>query len=291
MRSTTRRAPTPRCARRSPTSCSKMPRGAQVIYPKDLGPILMLADIVPGRAGARVGRRLRRAVDDAAARPGADDHRLRAPRRLRRPRPARTSTRFLGADVLAATDVEVRDCYEGIDETGPRPRRARPARAVAGREARRARRCARAASCRLHADDHPGRRSCARRSSRAPFAHGRDARGAPPRLARRGPVGAARPPHGRPHRLPHPRPAAAELGVLPSCARLAAVSCGFAATRHRACRVASPVGSAPEPQPLVNTLDVALAAMMVAGVRPSPSRWSRTCWSARTSPTSARCAR
>ena len=26
----------------------KMPRGAQVIYPKDLGPILMLADIYPG---------------------------------------------------------------------------------------------------------------------------------------------------------------------------------------------------------------------------------------------------
>ncbi|MEZ5239814.1 MAG: hypothetical protein R2716_12990 [Microthrixaceae bacterium] len=26
----------------------KMPRGAQVIYPKDLGPILMLADIGPG---------------------------------------------------------------------------------------------------------------------------------------------------------------------------------------------------------------------------------------------------
>jgi len=26
----------------------KMPRGAQVIYPKDLGPILMLADVFPG---------------------------------------------------------------------------------------------------------------------------------------------------------------------------------------------------------------------------------------------------
>ena len=28
----------------------KMPRGAQVIYPKDLGPLLMLADIYPGAA-------------------------------------------------------------------------------------------------------------------------------------------------------------------------------------------------------------------------------------------------
>ena len=45
----------------------KMPRGAQVIYPKDLGPILMLADIFPGRPGARVGRRVGRAVDDDAA--------------------------------------------------------------------------------------------------------------------------------------------------------------------------------------------------------------------------------
>mgnify|MGYP003820486993 CR=1 FL=1 len=29
----------------------KMPRGAQVIYPKDLGPILLLADIFPGECG------------------------------------------------------------------------------------------------------------------------------------------------------------------------------------------------------------------------------------------------
>ena len=50
---------TPRCARRCRTTCSKMPRGAQVIYPKDLGPILLLADIYPGRPGARVGRRVR----------------------------------------------------------------------------------------------------------------------------------------------------------------------------------------------------------------------------------------
>ena len=39
---------TPCCARRSRTSCVEMPRGAQVIYPKDLAPICMLADIGPG---------------------------------------------------------------------------------------------------------------------------------------------------------------------------------------------------------------------------------------------------
>ena len=33
------------------------PRGAQVIYPKDLGPILMLADIFPGARVVEAGDR------------------------------------------------------------------------------------------------------------------------------------------------------------------------------------------------------------------------------------------
>ena len=37
----------------------EMPRGAQVIYPKDLAPICMLADIGPGRAGVRVAASVR----------------------------------------------------------------------------------------------------------------------------------------------------------------------------------------------------------------------------------------
>ena len=37
----------------------KMPRGAQVIYPKDLGPILMLADIFPGARVLESRRRVR----------------------------------------------------------------------------------------------------------------------------------------------------------------------------------------------------------------------------------------
>jgi tRNA (adenine57-N1/adenine58-N1)-methyltransferase len=92
----------------------KMPRGAQVIYPKDLGPILMLADVAPGarvlesgvgsgalsmtllRAGAHVvGYELRqdfadRAMGNVAA--------------------------FLGDEVMGRYRVEQRDCYEGIDE-------------------------------------------------------------------------------------------------------------------------------------------------------------------------------
>lgn len=92
----------------------KMPRGAQVIYPKDLGPLLMLADIFPGarvlesgvgsgalsmtmvRAGAEVvGYELR---DDFARRAQAN------------------VAEFLGADAVARYRVELRNCYDGVDE-------------------------------------------------------------------------------------------------------------------------------------------------------------------------------
>ena len=90
----------------------KMPRGAQVIYPKDLGAILIQADIGPGmrvleagvgsgalsmtllRAGARVtGYELR---EDFAmvARENVED--------------------FLGEDI--AYDIQIRDVRDGIDE-------------------------------------------------------------------------------------------------------------------------------------------------------------------------------
>lgn len=94
----------------------KMPRGAQVIYPKDLGPILLLADIFPGarvlesgvgsgamsmtllRAGAVVtGYELR---PDFAAKAIANVE------------------SFLGPEALDRYHVEERDVYEGIDGTG-----------------------------------------------------------------------------------------------------------------------------------------------------------------------------
>jgi tRNA (adenine57-N1/adenine58-N1)-methyltransferase len=94
----------------------KMPRGAQVIYPKDLGPILIMADIFPGakvfesglgsgalsmtllRAGASItGYELR---DDFAAR-------------------ARNNVAgFLGPAALDRYDVHIRDAYDGIEERG-----------------------------------------------------------------------------------------------------------------------------------------------------------------------------
>jgi tRNA (adenine57-N1/adenine58-N1)-methyltransferase len=93
----------------------KMPRGAQVIYPKDLGPILLLADVFPGarvlesgvgsgalsmtllRAGAVVtGYELREDFANNARKNVAG---------------------FLGQEVVDERyHVEVRDAYEGIDE-------------------------------------------------------------------------------------------------------------------------------------------------------------------------------
>ena len=94
----------------------KMPRGAQVIYPKDLGALLLLADIFPGarvlesgvgsgalsmtmlRAGAHVvGYELR---EDFAS------------------RARKNVAAFLGDEALERYRVEQRDCYDGVDETG-----------------------------------------------------------------------------------------------------------------------------------------------------------------------------
>lgn len=92
----------------------RMPRGAQVIYPKDLGAILLLADIHPGvrvlEAGVGSG-----ALSMTLVRAGADvvGYELRADFADR----ARANVEeFLGAEALLRYRVEVRDVYEGIDE-------------------------------------------------------------------------------------------------------------------------------------------------------------------------------
>jgi tRNA (adenine57-N1/adenine58-N1)-methyltransferase catalytic subunit len=93
----------------------EMPRGAQVIYPKDLGPILMLADIFPGarilESGIGSGAltmTLLRAVGPSGHVTGyelRDDFANRARRNVEG---------LLGTDL--PLDVEVRDTYDGIDE-------------------------------------------------------------------------------------------------------------------------------------------------------------------------------
>ena len=91
----------------------KMPRGAQVIYPKDLGPIVIMADLEPGvrvlESGVGSG-----ALSMAMLRAGAsivgyelrEDFADRATRNVERFVP----------DLAGRYRVELRDCYEGIDE-------------------------------------------------------------------------------------------------------------------------------------------------------------------------------
>lgn len=91
----------------------EMPRGAQVIYPKDLAPITMLADIAPGhlvfesgigsgalsmtmlRAGARIVGYEQR--EDFAA------------------RARKNVASFLGDDALSRFEIHIRDSYAGVD--------------------------------------------------------------------------------------------------------------------------------------------------------------------------------
>ena len=93
----------------------KMPRGAQVIYPKDLGPILLLADVFPGarvlEAGVGSG-----ALSMTLLRAGADvvGYEVRADFAAKAQENVRA---FVGAEAAERYRVEIRDVYAGIDET------------------------------------------------------------------------------------------------------------------------------------------------------------------------------
>lgn len=91
----------------------EMPRGAQVIYPKDLATILMIGDIRPGvrvlESGIGSG-----ALSMAMLRAGAEitGYELREDFANR----ARANVRsFLGESALASYDIHIRNCYDGID--------------------------------------------------------------------------------------------------------------------------------------------------------------------------------
>ena len=185
----------------------KMPRGAQVIYPKDLAAILMEADIAPGvrvlEAGVGSG-----ALSMALLRAGAsvvgyelrEDFANRAQNNV---------VAMVGHD--ADYRVELRDVYEGIAERGldrivldlPEPWRVVPHAEVALRSGGII--CAYLPTINQTAQF---RRSL----EESAFGMAGHPRGAAPDLAHRGPFGPARPPHGRPHRLPDHRPPAAPRG-------------------------------------------------------------------------------
>ena len=140
----------------------EMPRGAQVIYPKDLGAILISADIFPGASVLESGIGSG-ALDDRAApgrRPDGQRRRLRAPRRLRDegaeqrrvvPRHRRPAHR------RSARRLRRHRCRR------PRSRAARSSRALARREARGERARAGRHPARVPADDRSRSRACARR--------------------------------------------------------------------------------------------------------------------------------
>jgi tRNA (adenine57-N1/adenine58-N1)-methyltransferase len=91
-----------------------MPRGAQVIYPKDLGPLLILADIFPGarvlEAGVGSG-----ALSMTLLRAGADVVGYELREDFAAKAEANVAS-FLGTG--CPYRVERRDVYEGIDEVG-----------------------------------------------------------------------------------------------------------------------------------------------------------------------------
>ncbi len=92
----------------------KMPRGAQVIYPKDLGPILMLADLFPGaqvfESGVGSG-----ALSMTMLRAGANitGYEIREDFAERAKKNVKDA---LGEKALDQYDVLIRDAYEGIEE-------------------------------------------------------------------------------------------------------------------------------------------------------------------------------
>ena len=92
-----------------------MPRGAQVIYPKDLAPMLFMADVFPGarvlEAGVGSG-----ALSMTLLRAGA--HVVGYEVRPEFARRAKANVEaFLGDEALDRYRVEARDVYEGIHET------------------------------------------------------------------------------------------------------------------------------------------------------------------------------
>ena len=102
-----------------PTLCDyvlKMPRGAQVVYPKDSAAILMQADVFPGarvlESGVGSG-----ALSLSLLRAGAEVRGYEVREDFAQ-RAVENVMGFLGPEAADRFRVEVRDCYQGIDAEG-----------------------------------------------------------------------------------------------------------------------------------------------------------------------------
>jgi tRNA (adenine57-N1/adenine58-N1)-methyltransferase len=93
----------------------KMPRGAQVIYPKDIGPMLMVADVFAGarvfESGLGSG-----ALSTALLRAGAEIFGYELREDFAR-KAEKNIAMFLGDEALERYHVELRDAYDGVDAT------------------------------------------------------------------------------------------------------------------------------------------------------------------------------
>ena len=186
----------------------KMKRGAQVVYPKDLGPILTYADIFPGARVLEAGTGLRRPDDRAVPR-----------RRARRAASCPTSSATEHHDAGRARtsrDSSGRSrscstCGSGdLERCRPNGGAVRPVRAGPRRSrGRRSRPWPRSWSragvlcAYLPTTIQVQQLVLALAGARVP-AH-RDLRGAAPELARHRAERPAGPPDGRPYRVPHRR--------------------------------------------------------------------------------------
>ena len=93
----------------------KMRRGAQVIYPKDIGTILMYADIAPGMKILETGIGSG-ALSLALLRLGAEITGYEISQEFA-DRAQQNVAGFLGEEALSRYRTEIRDSYEGIDGT------------------------------------------------------------------------------------------------------------------------------------------------------------------------------
>ena len=94
----------------------KMPRGAQVVYPKDSAAILMQADVFPGarvlESGVGSGALSLSLVRAGALVKGYEIREDFAQRAIE------NVTGFLGSEAADRYQVEIRDCYQGIEAEG-----------------------------------------------------------------------------------------------------------------------------------------------------------------------------